>query len=102
MTGCRARAKFLELTAARVTTPCHMDPSHHIARNARIGLFLFAIYVVFYATFVWLSAFRPAVMAKPFVGGVNLAVCYGFALIVAAFVLAIIYMLVCGDAEERG
>ena len=72
----------------------------HIARNARIGLILFVIYVVFYAAFVWLSAFRPAVMAKPFIGGVNLAVCYGFGLIIAAFVLAIIYMLLCDDAAE--
>ena len=78
------------------------DPSHHIARNARIGLLLFAVYVVFYAAFVWLSAVRPAVMAKPFIGGVNLAVCYGFALIGAAFVLAIVYMLVCGDSRASG
>ena len=74
--------------------------SHHIARNARIGLILFVIYVVFYAAFVWLSAFRPGVMARPFIGGVNLAVCYGLGLIVAAFVLAIIYMLLCDDAAE--
>jgi uncharacterized membrane protein (DUF485 family) len=72
--------------------------SHHIARNARIGLILFVIYVLFYAAFVWLSAFRPTVMAEPFIGGVNLAVCYGFGLIIAAFVLAIIYMILCGDA----
>ena len=76
------------------------ESSHHIARNARIGLVLFVIYVVFYAAFVWLSAFRPAVMAKPFIGGVNLAVCYGLGLIIAAFVLAIIYMLLCDDAAE--
>jgi uncharacterized membrane protein (DUF485 family) len=76
-----------------------MEQPHHIARNARYGLVLFVIYVLFYAAFVWLSAFRPAVMARPFVGGVNLAVCYGFGLIIAAFVLAIIYMLLCRDAE---
>ena len=82
-----------------------MDPTEnpgHIARNARIGLLLFTVYVIFYATFVWLSAFRPAVMAKPFIGGVNLAVCYGFALILGAFVLAVVYMLVCRDADGRG
>jgi uncharacterized membrane protein (DUF485 family) len=78
------------------------DPGEHphlIARNARYGLVLFVIYVIFYAAFVWLSAFCPAVMAEPLVGGVNLAVCYGFGLIIAAFVLAIIYMLACRDAE---
>ena len=68
-----------------------MEQPHHIARNARYGLVLFVIYVLFYAAFVWLSAFRPAAMAEPFVGGVNLAICYGFGLIIAAFVLALTY-----------
>ncbi len=77
-----------------------MEQRHHIARNARIGLILFVIYVLFYAAFVWMSAFRPAAMAEPFLGGVNLAVCYGFGLIIAAFVLAIVYMFVCRDAVE--
>jgi len=77
-----------------------MHQRHHIARNARIGLILFVIYVLFYAAFVWLSAFRPAAMGEPFIGGVNLAVCYGIGLIIAAFVMAIIYMLICRDADD--
>jgi uncharacterized membrane protein (DUF485 family) len=67
---------------------------HHpqtIARNVRLGLILFVIYVLFYGGFVALSAFAPGVMARD-VGGVNLAIVYGFALILAAFVLALIYM----------
>ena len=70
-----------------------------VATNARYGLGLFAVYVIFYAAFVALSAFAPGVMAKMF-GGVNLAIVYGFGLIVLAFVLAVIYMLMCGDSSR--
>ena len=77
-------------------------PSHHedhptlVSRNARYGLILFAIYVVLYLGFMLLSAFAPAAMKQPTpIGGVNLAIVYGFGLIVAALVLALIYMVLC-------
>ena len=69
--------------------------------NARVGIVLFLFYLLIYASFVALSAFAPATMAKPVIGGVNLAVVYGFVLIALALVLAIVYMLMCkrgGDA----
>ena len=76
------------------------DPKPHdredhpevITRNSRIGLFLFMIYLAFYAGFMLLSAFNPEAMSKPFLAGVNLAIIYGMALILAALVLAAIYM----------
>ena len=68
----------------------------HIPRNARYGLVLFTAYVIVYALFVYLSAFRADVMAWQPMGGVNLAVWYGLGLIVFAIVLAVIYMLLCG------
>lgn len=74
------------------------DAGHpHLARNARYGLWLFTVYVLLYAGFMALSAFRPQAMRTPvrLFGGVNLAVVYGFGLIVMAFVLAIIYMALC-------
>ena len=69
----------------------------HLARNARYGLWLFALYVLLYAGFMALSAFWPQTMRTPvrLFGGVNLAVVYGFGLIVMAFVLAVIYMALC-------
>ncbi|MGH7177830.1 MAG: DUF485 domain-containing protein [Tepidisphaeraceae bacterium] len=79
----------------------HDDHPHVITRNARNGLILFAIYVIFYGTFVYLSAFRADVMASRPFGGVNLAVLYGLGLIVAAFVLALVYMFLC-RAPGRG
>jgi uncharacterized membrane protein (DUF485 family) len=86
-------------------SPHAVHDDHHaptIARNARIGLWLFAVYVVLYGGFMVLSAFYPQRMAQPAVAGVNLAVTYGFALIVGAFVLALLYMfLVRGRAGDE-
>ncbi len=70
-----------------------------VAHNTRLGLVLFAVYVAFYGSFMALSAFRPAAMSRPFLGGVNLAVVYGFALIAAAIVLALLYMRICRKAK---
>jgi uncharacterized membrane protein (DUF485 family) len=64
-------------------------------RNARIGLVLFAIYLVFYGGFVLLNAFSPATMESMPIAGINLAIVYGFGLIVAAFVLALLYGVLC-------
>jgi uncharacterized membrane protein (DUF485 family) len=63
-----------------------------VAYNTRIGLYLFTSYVVFYGGFMALSAFSPEIMSRPLLAGVNVAVVYGFALIIAALVLALVYM----------
>jgi uncharacterized membrane protein (DUF485 family) len=61
-------------------------------RNARVGMWLFAVYVVLYGGFMAMNAFFPQRMATAPFGGINLAVMYGLVLIVAAFVLALLYM----------
>jgi uncharacterized membrane protein (DUF485 family) len=66
-----------------------------VAHNTRVGLVLFVCYVVLYGGFMALSAFRPAAMSRPLVGGANVAVGYGIALIAAALVLALVYMRLC-------
>ena len=77
--------------------PAEHTGEHHstISHNARLGLILFVIYCSIYGTFVGLCAFRYASMATPWLGGVNVAVWYGFALIVGAFVMAVIYLFLC-------
>jgi uncharacterized membrane protein (DUF485 family) len=73
-------------------------PDNHpqtISRNARNGLILFAIYVVLYLGFMLLNAFEPQRMQQPVLVGVNLAIVYGMSLIVAALLLALVYMLLC-------
>ncbi|MCX8155695.1 MAG: DUF485 domain-containing protein [Verrucomicrobiae bacterium] len=70
-----------------------------VAYNSRMGVLLFFVYVLFYGGFMALSAFAPEVMSRPFLRGVNLAVVYGFALILAALVLALVYMKVCRKSK---
>jgi len=70
-----------------------------VAFNARLGVALFAVYLLLYVGFIYLNAFSRQTMAADAVGGVNVAVLYGFGLIVAAFALAIVYMLLCHREE---
>lgn len=70
------------------------------SRNARIGFVLFGIYLLLYGGFVLLNAFSPETMELTPVAGVNLAILYGFGLIVAAFVLALIYGFVCRGSQD--
>jgi uncharacterized membrane protein (DUF485 family) len=76
-----------------------------IARNSRIGLQLFAVYFVVYAGFVIVNAFRPDWMEKTPFAGINVAILYGFSLIVGALVMSLIYGWLChapAKDERRG
>jgi len=65
------------------------------SRNARMGLVLFILYLAFYAGFMGVNAFSPLTMKWSPLGGVNLAILYGLALIVGAVLLALVYMFLC-------
>jgi uncharacterized membrane protein (DUF485 family) len=71
-------------------------------RNARIGLILFFVYLALYVGFVFLSAFSPDTMEATPVAGINVAILYGFFLIISAIVLALIYGLVCDGNDAPG
>ena len=69
--------------------------------NARTGLILFAVYLILYGGFVAINAFSPETMESTPVAGINLAILYGFALIVGALVLSLVYGFLCrGEGEE--
>lgn len=65
------------------------------ARNARYGMVLFLFYCFIYAGFVGANAFRPDMMELTPAWGLNLAVLYGFFLIILAMVLALVYCWLC-------
>lgn len=77
-------------------------PEPTSSRAARYGQFLFIGYALLYAGFMWLNAFQPDAMQRTPLGGINLAVLYGLALIVAAFVLALFYDWMCRTLARRG
>lgn len=66
-------------------------------RNARIGMILFIVYLILYVGFVFLNTFSAETMEMLPYAGVNLAIWYGFGLIIAAFVLALLYGSLCRD-----
>jgi uncharacterized membrane protein (DUF485 family) len=75
----------------------HIDDHRGVsAANARAGLVLFFVYLAAYAGFMGLATFVPQAMSMPVLGGVNLAITYGMALIAGALVIAAIYMGFCG------
>ena len=67
----------------------------HVSPNAKLGLGLFGVYVLLYVGFMGIAAFKYEWFASTPLGGVNLAVLYGMALIAAALVLALLYMVLC-------
>ncbi|MFQ5733073.1 MAG: DUF485 domain-containing protein [Planctomycetaceae bacterium] len=72
------------------------------SRATRIGLVLFAVYLLLYGGFVGLNAFAPETMEATPIEGVNLAILYGFGLIAAAFALALLYGWLCRNGQEGG
>lgn len=72
------------------------------SRSRRIGLGLFAVYVLLYGGFMGIVLVQPDALSwRPF-GGVNLAIAYGMTLITAAFVLAVVYMIACRGDSSAG
>lgn len=69
------------------------------SKNARLGLKLFFVYLFLYGGFVLINTFSAETMEMTPIAGINLAILYGFGLIVAALVLALIYGALC-EADD--
>jgi uncharacterized membrane protein (DUF485 family) len=69
--------------------------------KTRIGLRLFFLYASFYLGFVGINTFAPRIMEVPVFFGINLAVSFGLLLIIAAFILGMIYNHLCTKEEDR-
>lgn len=76
-----------------------LAPSAARRYNTRLGLILFAIYLALYLGFVLINAFAAGLMETTVLAGLNLAIVYGFGLIVAALVMAVVYGMMCQDDE---
>lgn len=63
--------------------------------NVRLGMTLFVVYLVLYLGFVLINAFAAEWMEVTTLAGLNLALVYGFGLILAALLLALIYGWFC-------
>mgnify|MGYP001766944787 CR=1 FL=1 len=75
------------------------DPA--FAYKRRLGVVMFFVYAAIYAGFVVLNLVTPQSMDDIVFAGLDLAVVYGFGLIVLALVLALVYNAACGRKEAE-
>lgn len=68
--------------------------------KTRLGLWMFLAYGIVYAGFVIINSVNPKLMAMT-VGRTNLAIIYGFGLIILALIMALVYNTLASRAEER-
>jgi uncharacterized membrane protein (DUF485 family) len=69
--------------------------------KARLGLWLFGAYCLVYGGFVAINVLWPRLLATRGLLGMNLAVTYGFGLIVLAIVMGLVYNHLCTRIEDR-
>jgi uncharacterized membrane protein (DUF485 family) len=67
--------------------------------KSRLGLIMFAIYLVIYLVFILISVISPKTLGMD-IGSLNLAIVYGFGLIIIAIIQAILYNLMCSRHEH--
>lgn len=81
--------------------PTPVEEDHAVPYKTKLGVWMFLIYALVYAGFVIINITNPVLMEKPVLFGLNLAVVYGFGLIVLSLVMALIYNWLCMRAEEK-
>ena len=81
------------------STPTEKD--HAIAYKTRLGVQMFFVYALVYAGFVVINIVKPELMEETIVFGLNLAVVYGFGLIILSLIMALIYNTLCVKKEKE-
>jgi uncharacterized membrane protein (DUF485 family) len=68
--------------------------------KTKLGLIMFAIYTPIYFAFVVICVVSPKLMAVD-VGSLNVAIVYGFGIIILAVIQAVIYNYICSKKEKE-
>ena len=74
---------------------------HAAKRKSRLGIWLFVVYTILYGVFVAIGVANYEAMSILVFGDLNLAVTYGFGLIVLAVILGLIYNWRCTKIENE-
>ena len=69
--------------------------------KSKLGVKLFIVYSLVYVIFVAINVVSPETMEMKAIFGLNLAVTYGFFLILLAIVMGLFYNNLCTRAEDR-
>jgi len=78
-----------------------LDEDKSSKKKASLGIKLFFVYFLLYAGFTAIGIFKPTLMGVKVVFGLNLAVVYGFGLIIVAIVMGWIYHMICSGYEDK-
>ena len=70
-----------------------------IAYKMRVGVRMFLLYAIVYVGFVIINVMNPVIMEAQVIFGLNLAVVYGYGLIIFALILALLYNSLCTRKE---
>jgi uncharacterized membrane protein (DUF485 family) len=68
--------------------------------KTKLGLIMMPIFAVVYFVFIVIAVTNPQMMADD-VGSLNVAIAYGFAIIIVAIVMALIYNYLCSRKEKE-
>jgi uncharacterized membrane protein (DUF485 family) len=79
----------------------NLNTDNSAKKKSRLGLVLFAIYLAVYAGFVFIGLYKPELMGEKILGNQNLAIVYGFGLIVLAIIMGFVYNLICSAIEDK-
>lgn len=70
-------------------------------KKAKLGVKMFFAYTLVYSGFVVIGLTKPELMGFKLISGQNLAIIYGFGLIVLAIVMGFIYNYFCTKMEDK-
>jgi len=66
----------------------------------KLGLWMFSFYLLLYGGFIVINVLNPKLMSAD-IGSLNLAIVYGFALIIIALIMALIYNFLSTRFEKK-
>ncbi len=77
-----------------------LETDHAAAKKSRLGIILFIFYILVYSGFVVIGLADPELMGVHIIGKQNLAIVYGFGLIILAIIMGFIYNAICTGMEN--
>ena len=78
-----------------------LEKDNASAKKTSLGIKLFFVFALIYAGFVFINTLSPSTMEIKIFAGLNLAVVYGFGLIILAIVMGVIYNAICTGYEDK-
>lgn len=92
---------YLNYITMQLTQEEIFDSDEVSRMKSRLGVRFFFVYSLFYAGFILIGVFNYELLSKELISGINLAIIYGFWLIVLAVVMGILYNFYCTRYEDR-